>query len=46
MENNVVEKIVELDKKIDSIGIRTTSCFKFGQKQNLNYYDKQVLQYY
>lgn len=46
MENNIVEKIMELNKKIDSIAMKTTSSFRFGQKQNLNYYDKQVLQYY
>lgn len=46
MKNDKVEKIMELDRKIDSIAMKTTSCFGFGEKQNLNNYDKKVIEYY
>ncbi len=46
MDNSIVNKIFELDKKIDSIVNKTTSYFNFGKEQKLNYYDKQVLEYY
>lgn len=46
MNNDKIEKIVELDRKIESVVMKTTSCFCFGEKQNLNKYDKQVLEYY
>ena len=46
MNNSIVSKIFEFDKKIDSIVNKTTSYFEFGKEQKLNYYDKQVLEYY
>ena len=46
MENNILEKIMEFNRKIDSIAMKTTSCFGFGEKPNLNNYDKKVLEYY
>lgn len=46
MKNDKVEKIMELDRKIDSVTMKTTSCFAFGEKQNLNNYDKKVIEYY
>ncbi len=46
MKDNRIEKIIELNRKIENIAMKTTSCFDFGEKQNLNYYDKQVLEYY
>lgn len=44
--NSKVEKIMEIDRKIESIVMKTTSYFSFGEKQNLNNYDRQVLEYY
>lgn len=44
--NSKVEKIMEIDRKIESIVMKTTSYFSFGEKQNLNNYDRQVLKYY
>ncbi|MBO5348412.1 MAG: hypothetical protein J6A89_01130 [Clostridia bacterium] len=46
MNNDKIEKIMELDRKIESVVMKTTSCFCFGEKQNLNKYDRQVLEYY
>ena len=42
MDNSIVNKISELDKKIESIVNKTTSYFKFGEEPNLNNYDKQM----
>lgn len=44
--NSKVEKIMEIDRKIESIVMKTTSYFSFGEKQNLNNYDRQLLEYY
>lgn len=44
--NSKVEKIMEIDRKIESIAMKTTSYFSFEEKQNLNNYDRQVLEYY
>ena len=46
MDNSIVNKIVELDKKIESIVNKTTSYFKFGEELKLNNYDKQMIEYY
>ncbi len=46
MDNSIVNKIIELDKKIGSIVNRTTPYFKFGKESKLNNYDKQMLEYY
>lgn len=46
MKNDKIEKIMKLDKEIDNIAMKTTSCFGFGEKQNLNNYDKKVIEYY
>lgn len=43
---DIIEKIMELDRKIENIAMRTTSYFGFGERQNLNNYDKKVLEYY
>ena len=43
---DIIEKIMELNKKIENIAMKTTSFFGFGEKQNLNGYDKKVLEYY
>lgn len=43
---DIIEKIMELNKKIENIAKKTTSFFGFGEKQNLNGYDKKVLEYY
>lgn len=43
---DIIEKIMEFNRKIDSIAMETTSCFGFGEKSNLNNYDKKVLEYY
>ena len=40
MKNSMVEKIMELNRKIESITRKTTSYFSFGEKQNLNNYDR------
>lgn len=40
MKNSMVEKIMELNRKIESITMKTTSYFSFGEKQNLNNYDR------
>lgn len=44
--NDITEKIMELNRKIENIAMKTTSFFGFGEKQNLNRYDKKVLEYY
>lgn len=46
MKNDKIEKIMKLDKEIDNIAMKTTSCFGFREKQNLNNYDKKVIEYY
>jgi len=46
VKDDIIEKILELNRKIESIVMKTTSYFGFGEKQNLNNYDKQVLEYY
>lgn len=46
MKNSMVEKIMELNRKIESITMNTTSYFSFGEKQNLNNYDRQIIEYY
>lgn len=46
MKNSMVEKIMELNRKIESITMKTTSYFSFGEKQNLNNYDRQIIEYY
>ena len=46
MNNDKVEKIIELDRKIDSIIMKTTSYFGFDERQNLNNYDRQVIECY
>ena len=46
MDNSIVNKIVELDKKIESIVNKTTSYFEFGEESKLNNYDKQMIEYY
>lgn len=46
MKNDKVEKIMKLDREIDNIAMKTTSCFDFREKQNLNNYDKKVIEYY
>lgn len=46
MINSKVEKIMEIDRRIDSITMKTTSYFSFGEKQILNNYDRKVLEYY
>lgn len=46
MKNDKIEKIMELDRKIDSISMEMTSYLSFGETQNLNNYDRQVLEYY
>ncbi len=43
---DIIEKILELNRKIENIAMKTTSFFGFGEKQNLNNYDKKVLEYY
>ena len=45
MKNSMVEKIMELNRKIESITMKTTSYFSFGEKQNLNNYDRQIIEY-
>ena len=37
---------MELNRKIESITMKTTSYFSFGEKQNLNNYDRQIIEYY
>ena len=46
MKNSMVEKIMELNRKIESITMKTTSYFSFEEKQNLNNYDRQIIEYY
>ena len=46
MKNSMVEKIMELNRKIESITMKTTSYFNFGEEQNLNNYDRQAIEYY
>ena len=46
MKNSMVEKIMELNRKIESITMKTTSYFSFGEKQNLNNYDRQIIEFY
>lgn len=46
VKDDKIEKIMELNRKIESIVVKTTSYFNFGEKQNLNNYDKQVIEYY
>lgn len=43
---DIIEKIMELNRKIENIAMKTTSYFGCGEKQNLNNYDKKVLEYY
>ncbi len=43
---DIIEKILELNRKIENIAMKTTSFLGFGEKQNLNNYDKKVLEYY
>lgn len=33
---DIIEKIMELNRKIENIAMKTTSFFGFGEKQNLN----------
>ncbi len=46
MDNSIVDKIVELDKKIENIVYATTAYFEFGKEAKLNNYDKQIIEYY
>lgn len=43
---DVIEKIMELNRKIENIAMKTTSFFGFGEKQNLNKYDNKIIEYY
>ena len=46
MKNNIEEKVMELNRKIENIVMKTTSYFGFGKKQDLNNYDRQLIEYY
>lgn len=46
MKDNKVERIIELNRKIDNIIVKATSCFEFGEEQKLNDYDRQIVEYY
>lgn len=46
MKNSMVEKIMEFNRKMENIVMKTTSYFGFDEKQNLSNYDRQVLEYY
>lgn len=43
---DLIEKIMELNRKIENIAMKTTSFFEFGEKQNLNKYDNKIIEYY
>lgn len=43
---NIIERILELNRKIENISMKTTSFFEFGEKPNLNKYDNKVIEYY
>ncbi len=46
MKNVKVDKIVELDRKIEETFLDTTPCFTPNKMQKLNNYDKEVIEYY
>ena len=46
MKDNKVERIIELNRKIDNIIVKATSYFEFGERQKLNDYDRQIVEYY
>lgn len=43
---DIIEKIMELNRKIENITMKTTSFFELGEKQNLNKYDNKVIECY
>ncbi len=46
MNNDRIEEIMKLNRKIDVIIMKTTSFLSFKEEKKLNNYDKQVLEYY
>ena len=46
MINDKVKEIMELNEKIDNIIFKTTSFFDPTKQQELNQYDKKMLDYY
>lgn len=46
MDTKKIEKIMQLDREIDNIALQGTSCYEFKGKQQLNYYDKKIIEYY
>lgn len=46
MEDNLVEKILELNRKIDDIIAKATLYFEFKKERKLNDYDRQIVEYY
>lgn len=46
MENNKVIEIMELDRKIEDIVLKTTSYYSPNETQELNNYDSKVMEFY
>lgn len=46
MDNSIVNKIYELDKKTESIVNKATSYFKPDEEAKINDYDKQIIKYH
>ena len=46
MDTKKVKRIMQLDREIDNISLQGTSYYEFKGKQQLNYYDRKIIEYY
>ena len=46
MDIQKIKKIMQLDREIDNISLQVTSYYEFKGEQQLNYYDKKIIEYY
>ncbi len=46
LRNRKIERIMQLNKNIDNISLKGTSYFEFRTEQELNEYDKKIINYY
>ena len=46
MDTKKIKRIMQLDREIDNISLQGTSYYEFKGKQQLNYYDRKIIEYY